>query len=104
MILSLVVIVLLLLTVAFLVWDRGREREAQAKVLADLSLSLFRESRAERADLEQRIQAPEAAVLQHEQDTRPVPEEGPWQPWDVDTSDSRMTKEELAEAVDGRDG
>jgi hypothetical protein len=102
MILSIIVIALQWAAIAYLLHDSRRERDAHAAVLADFTKSWD----GERQMLLQRIQAPEAAVLQHEQDTRPVPEDGPWQPWDDDNRDpiGAMSKEELAEAVDGSNG
>jgi hypothetical protein len=98
MIYLLIVIVLQWAAVGYLLFDARRERDRNAKVLADFAKAADRE----RQTLLQRIQAPDAAVLQHEQDTRPV-QAAPWLGWETDDLESRLTKEQLAEAIDGRD-
>jgi hypothetical protein len=93
----LLVIVLQWAAVGYLLLDARRERDRHARVLADFSKAAERE----RQMLLQRIQAPEAAVLQHEQDTRPPAQDAPWLGWETDDLEDRMTKEQLAEAIDG---
>jgi hypothetical protein len=98
MIYLLLVIVLQWVAIGYLLFDARRERDRNARVLADFTKAAERE----RQMLLQRIQAPEAAVLQHEQDTRPA-QDAPWLGWETDDLEDRMTKEQLAEAIDGRD-
>jgi hypothetical protein len=99
MIYLLIVIVLQWVAVGYLLLDARRERDQNAKVLAEFTKA----SERERQTLLQRIQAPDAAVLQHEQDTRPPAQDAPWLGWETDDLESRLTKEQLAEAIDGRD-
>jgi hypothetical protein len=97
MIYLLLVIVLQWAAVGILLHDARRERDRNAVVLADFAKAAERE----RQMLLQRIQAPEAAVLQHEQDTRPPAQDAPWLGWETDDLEQRLTKEQLAEAIDG---
>jgi hypothetical protein len=99
MIYLLIVIVLQWAAVGYLLFDARRERDRNAKVLADFTKA----ADGERQTLLQRIQAPDAAVLQHEQDTRPPAQHAPWLGWETDDLEDRLTKEQLAEAIDGRD-
>jgi hypothetical protein len=94
-----IVIALQWAAIGYLLFDARGERDRNAGVLADFTKA----SERERQMLLQRIQAPEVAVMQHDQESRPVPEEGPWLGWDEDP-ENRLTKDELAEAADGRDG
>lgn len=94
-----IVIALQWAAIGYILFDAGRERDRNARVLADFAKA----AEGERQMLLQRIQAPEVAVMQHEQESRPVPDDGPWLGWDEDP-ESRLTKDELAEAIDGRDG
>jgi hypothetical protein len=98
MIYLLIVIVLQWVAVGYLLLDARRERDQNAKVLTDFAKAADRE----RQTLLQRIQAPDAAVLQYEQDTRPPAQDAPWLGWETDDLEDRMTKEQLAEAIDGR--
>jgi hypothetical protein len=93
-----IVIVLQWVAIGYLLIDARRERDRNAKVLAEFTKA----SERERQTLLQRIQAPDAAVLQHEQDTRPPAQDAPWLGWETDDLEDRMTKEQLAEAIDGR--
>jgi hypothetical protein len=97
MIYLLLVIVLQWAAVGHLLFDARRERDRNAGVLADFAKAADRE----RQMLLQRIQAPDAAVLQHEQDARPPAQDAPWLGWETDDLESRLTKEQLAEAIDG---
>lgn len=71
----------LLLVIFCLLWDRREERREWAR---------------ERADLLQRIQAPEAAVFEHQ--TREMPVSPAPLPFDDDTA-FHATREEMAEAL-----
>lgn len=76
-----IVCLALIALVGVLLWDRRVERREQA---------------AEREMLHQRLQAPEAAVMQHQ--LQSLPEQPPAIPWDDDDS-FHATREQMAEAL-----
>lgn len=98
-VLAVAVIVLQWAAIGYLLFDARRERQAHAGVLADFTRDAWQ--REER--LVQRIQAPKAAVEAYDQETRLPATDAPWLGWGSDDMEDRLTKEQLAEAIDGRD-
>lgn len=94
----LAVIALQWAAIAYLLFDARRERDVYARVLAEF----VKQADRERQTLLQRIQAPEVAVRDHSDAQMQPAEDQPWLGWDEDP-ETGMTKEELAEALDGRD-